>query len=32
VILSEDFNTGAILDGVRFVNPFAAGFVVESGR
>lgn len=26
VILSEDFNTGASLGTVRFVNPFAAGF------
>ncbi len=29
VIFSEDFNAGAVLDGVRFVNPFAAEFVVE---
>jgi predicted nucleic acid-binding protein len=29
VIFSEDFNNGATLEGVRFINPFAAGFVVE---
>lgn len=29
IIFSEDFNTGAILDGVRFVNPLAADFSVE---
>ena len=26
VIFSEDFNTGSVLDGVRFVNPFEVGF------
>ncbi len=26
VIFSEDFNAGAVLDGVRFINPFAAEF------
>ena len=26
IILSEDFNTGFALQGVRFVNPFASGF------
>ena len=29
-IFSEDFNTGAILEGVRFVNPFSADFVLEA--
>ena len=29
VILSEDFNVGATLEGVRFVNPFAPDFVLE---
>ena len=29
-IFSEDFNTGAILEGVRFVNPFSADFVLET--
>jgi predicted nucleic acid-binding protein len=26
-ILSEDFNTGAMIEGVRFVNPFVEDFV-----
>jgi predicted nucleic acid-binding protein len=26
VILSEDFNSGGILEGVHFLNPFDAGF------
>ena len=26
LVFSEDFNTGAILEGVRFVNPFAPDF------
>jgi len=26
VVLSEDFASGSAIDGVRFVNPFAAGF------
>ena len=26
VVLSEDFNTESIIEGVRFVNPFLAGF------
>jgi len=26
VILSEDFSDGAVLEGVRFLNPFRAGF------
>lgn len=25
-IVSEDFNSGAVLDGVRFVNPFDPAF------
>jgi predicted nucleic acid-binding protein len=29
VVFSEDFNTGATLEGVRFVNPFAADFALE---
>jgi len=29
VIFSEDFSAGTVLDGVRFVDPFAAEFVVE---
>ena len=29
LIFSEDFSDGQILEGVRFVNPFAAGFVLE---
>lgn len=24
IVLTEDFNTGAVIEGVRFVNPFAA--------
>jgi predicted nucleic acid-binding protein len=32
VIFTEDFSPGAGLDGVRFVNPLVAGFVVESWR
>ena len=30
VIFSEDFNSGAMLEGVRFVNPFATDFVLEN--
>jgi len=30
VIFSEDFNPGSILEGVRFVNPFAEEFVIEA--
>jgi predicted nucleic acid-binding protein len=26
VVLSEDFQDGAVIEGVRFVNPFALGF------
>ncbi len=29
-IFSEDFASGSILDGVRFVNPFAVGFSLEN--
>ena len=29
-ILSEDFNSGALIEGVRFVNPYAPGFQVEA--
>ena len=28
-IFSEDFNTGATLEGVRFINPFAAEFDLD---
>ena len=30
VIFSEDFNVGAVVEGVRFVNPFADGFDLGS--
>lgn len=30
VVFSEDFNPGSTLEGVKFVNPFAADFVVEA--
>jgi predicted nucleic acid-binding protein len=30
VIFSEDFASGSMLEGVRFVNPFAADFVLEN--
>lgn len=26
LILSKDFDLGAVIEGVRFANPFAAGF------
>jgi predicted nucleic acid-binding protein len=29
IVFSEDFNAGAVLGGVRFVNPFAGGFQIE---
>lgn len=29
VVLSEDFNTGALIEGVRFVNPFDPGFDLD---
>lgn len=29
VVFSEDFNVGATLEGIRFVNPFAREFVLE---
>jgi len=32
VIFSENFNPGSILDGVRFVNPFAPDFSVQTWR
>jgi len=28
-VFSEDFNTGAVIEGVRFVNPFADDFQIE---
>lgn len=30
VVLSEDFPDGLVADGVRFANPFAAGFDLEA--
>jgi predicted nucleic acid-binding protein len=30
LVFSEDFQDGNILEGVRFVNPFTPGFVLES--
>jgi predicted nucleic acid-binding protein len=30
VVFSEDFNDGAEIEGVRFVNPFAPGFDLEA--
>jgi predicted nucleic acid-binding protein len=30
IIFSEDFNTGATLEGVSFVNPFTSDFVIEA--
>ena len=30
LIFSEDFGDGVVLEGVRFVNPFSADFVVEA--
>ncbi len=32
VIFSEDFASGSTLEGVRFVNPFAADFALEHWR
>jgi len=29
VIFSEDFNVGAVIEGVRFANPFAEDFRIE---
>jgi predicted nucleic acid-binding protein len=29
-IFSEDFQDGQVLEGVQFVNPFSAGFVMEA--
>ena len=31
VVFSEDFNTGTLIEGVRFVNPFTENFQVERG-
>jgi predicted nucleic acid-binding protein len=31
VVFSEDFNTGTLIEGVRFVNPFTEKFQVERG-
>ena len=28
-VFSEDFNTGAVIEGVQFVNPFAEDFQIE---
>ena len=30
LVLSEDFNSGAAVEGIRFVNPFLPGFDIES--
>ena len=30
LVLSEDFNTGATVEGVRFLNPFVPGFNFEA--
>ncbi len=30
IIFSEDFNSGSVLDGVRFVNPFAPDFDLKA--
>lgn len=30
IIFSEDFNTGAVIEGVRFVNPFADDFDLDA--
>ena len=30
VVFSEDFNPGAVIEGVRFVNPFAQDFELEA--
>ena len=30
VVLSEDFGDGVSIEGVRFVNPFSAGFNLET--
>jgi predicted nucleic acid-binding protein len=30
IILSEDFNSGAVLEGVRFLNPFADDFDLDA--
>jgi hypothetical protein len=30
IVLSEDFASGSILEGVRFVNPFAGGFSLDA--
>jgi len=29
LIFTEDFNIGAVIEGVRFVNPFEEGFDLE---
>ena len=29
VVLSEDFQDGQVIEGIRFVNPFAEGFELE---
>jgi len=30
IIFSEDFNAGAVLEGVRFVDPFADDFLLSA--
>ena len=29
VVFSEDFNTGSVVEGIRFVNPFVKGFMLD---
>lgn len=29
IIFSEDFSSGAVIEGIRFVNPFSEGFQLE---
>lgn len=30
IVFSEDFNVGAVTEGIHFVNPFAEGFQIEN--
>jgi hypothetical protein len=30
VVFSEDFSDGPVVEGVRFANPFCAGFRIEA--
>jgi predicted nucleic acid-binding protein len=29
IVFSEDFNSGSVIEGVRFVNPFAENFQIK---